>query len=647
MKRYIQSIILIGIVSISLLTGIYTVIIINNNKTSQEFNWTIPLNASIHGNSYKITYYVKMNDGVKLATDLYVPKDINSSLPVIFIRTPYNKNELEIFSLYVDEDYAIVIQDFRGYFASEGEKTMPFFPESEDGKKSLEWISSQPWCNGKIGTWGPSALAIAQYLLAPNASEELKCQVPIVGTPDVYEAAFRGGALRSELMVPWMVAQGYTIEEINNFVDMEKLDNRWDPVRIVNNYKDIHVPAMHIGGWYDIFTQNTIDAFIGYQTQGGEGAAGNSKLVMGPWTHVGGFGALASGEYKGLPYIYPNQKAGMIIDLGDIVFEKWLKNNSTRWENLPDVIFYLMSSLPYNNNKLGNNWYSSNHWPLETEEQTLFFNNDMSLSTTQEENENSAISYLYDPLNPVPTEGGGNLALKAGTYDQRDLEKRGDVLTFTSETLKEPVTVIGQIKVMLEISTNCTDTDFTVKLTDVFPDNTSMLITDTIIRARNRNSYSTWDFLESEKRYILNITLDSTAYVFTPGHKIRLDISSSNYPRFETNPNTGEPLWQNSTTYVANNTMFMANSKVILPTYDYDKLIPFNPNLSNLNSNKESKEILVTKVNNYFSLIESNYNINYKSYSNKIPSVNQIIKIEEQKVKITQILPLFVKRIKK
>ncbi|MHA1353473.1 MAG: CocE/NonD family hydrolase, partial [Candidatus Heimdallarchaeaceae archaeon] len=105
-----------------------------------------------------------------------------------------------------------------------------------------------------------------QYLLAPNASEELKCQVPIVGTPDVYEAAFRGGVLRTELMVPWMAAQGYTIEEINNFVDMEKLDDRWNPVRIVNNYKDIHVPAMHIGGWYDIFTQNTIDAFVGYQT---------------------------------------------------------------------------------------------------------------------------------------------------------------------------------------------------------------------------------------------------------------------------------------------------------------------------------------------------------------------------------------------
>jgi len=166
------------------------------------------------------------------------------------------------------------------------------------------------------------------------------------------------------------------------------------------------------------------------------------------------------------------------------------------------------------------------------------------------ENIVSAISYLYNPLNPVPTEGGGNLALKAGTFDQSELEKREDVLTFTSETLIEPITVIGQIKVMLEISSNCTDTDFSVKLTDVFPDNTSMLITDTIIRARNRDSYSSWDLLEPGKRYILNITLDSTAYVFTPGHKIRLDISSSNYPRFEPNPNTGEPLWKNTTTYV-------------------------------------------------------------------------------------------------
>ncbi|MHA1304410.1 MAG: CocE/NonD family hydrolase, partial [Candidatus Heimdallarchaeaceae archaeon] len=574
MKRKALAVTLSIVFTIALATTI-SVIVIKNIHKNGSFDWNIPSNSTIKGSYAKIPYKIRMSDGVRLGTDVYVPKDINSSLPVIFIRTPYNKNDLEAFAAYTDLDYIIVTQDMRGYYNSEGEKGMPFFFDGNDGKESIYWIEEQPWCNGKIGTWGLSALGITQYLLAPNASDSLKCQMPIVATPDVYEAAFRGGSLRSELMLPWMEAQGYSEEIIQQFKDFEKLDQKWDSARIVNDYAFIHVPALHFGGWYDIFTQDTINAFMGYQYHGGEGAKGNSKLVMGPWVHGGAFGA-PSGVYKDIDYVYPNQDMGIIFLLTDTIFEKWLKNNGTAWDNLPNVVFYLMSSLPYNQDKLANNWYSSDIWPLQTEEQEWFLYSNRSLLSSQPEGENNVISYLYDPNNPVPTIGGGNLALAAGAYDQQELEEREDVLVFTSPILDEPITVIGRINVTLEISSNCTDTDFTVKLTDVFPDNTSMLITDTIIRARNRNSYSSWDFMQPGEKYLLNISLDSTAYLFNKGHRIRIDISSSNYPRFEVNPNTGDALWENTTTYVANNSIYLDTSKIILPTYDYNELTPFS-----------------------------------------------------------------------
>jgi putative CocE/NonD family hydrolase len=197
------------------------------------------------------------------------------------------------------------------------------------------------------------------------------------------------------------------------------------------------------------------------------------------------------------------------------------------------------------------------------------------------------LSYEYNPNDPVETIYGGNLALPAGTWDQQSVESRGDVLVFSTPTLTEPITVVGQITTTLFIESNCTDTDFTVKLTDVYPDGRSMLITDTILRARNRLGYSDWNFLDEGIVYELTIPLDSTAYLFNEGHKLRIDISSSNFPRFETNPNTGDALWSNDTTYVANNSIHLSStyaSKISIPTVDYENLIPFSFDLS-----KESK----------------------------------------------------------
>lgn len=541
-----------------------------NNE--EIFSWEIPENATIIGDRAKITYMVPMNDGIRLATDVYVPTDINESLPVVFVRTPYNKNSMEVMGSYISNDFILVIQDMRGFYASEGELTFPFITDATDGKASIEWIANQPWCNDRIATWGPSALGIAQFLVAPNAPSALKAQMPIVAVPDLYYAMFTGGEFRRELVIPWMEHGGFSEETINSLGEHEKPDELWAQGNITAQFSDVHVPAIHLGGWYDIFTQGTLQGFMGYQYHGGEGAKGNSKLIMGPWVHEGYLGE-KSGDFY-----YPNQNMNILLTSTYALIEAWLRDNFTLWNKLPTVAFYLMSSLgdaPY----IANNWYQADRWPLPFTPSRLYLYANGSLLTTPPTTAEGSVSYLYDPSDPTPTIGGGNLNIDAGTYDQRPIEQRDDVVVFTSPALEEEFTFVGQANITLYVSSNCTDTDFAVKLTDVYPDGKSMLITDTIIRARNRHSLSNWEFLTPGEIYEITIPLDSTAYLFKAGHKIRIDISSANYPRFEANPNTGDPLWANTTYYVANNTVFANSvyaSSIVFPSVNFSELVPFS-----------------------------------------------------------------------
>lgn len=540
------------------------------------FTWQFPSNCTVKDGYVIVPYMVSMSDGIKISTDIYVPSTINEPLPVIFIRTPYGKSQLALMAVgYALKNYIVVLQDFRGFYESEGALDLPFITEQNDGKDSLEWISSQEWCNGKIGTWGPSALGIAQYLMAPNAPNSLKCQLPMVATPDIYEAMFRGGELRRELIIPWMEGNGFPPETLESLQQYEKLDGIWEQGRIISNYSQIQAASLHLGGWYDIFTQDTINAFQGYQYSGGINASGNAKLVMGPWVHGGMLGA-PSGNIT-----YQKQNPGITLNTADALFEKWLRDNSTLWDLYPTVAFYLMSSYEYNPDILGNDWFQSDIWPLSTTNLDLYMYFNKSLLPSASSDAQALLSYNYDPNDPVETIYGGNLALPAGTWDQKSVESRGDVLVFSTPILTEPLTVVGQITATLFIESNCTDTDFTMKLTDVYPDGRSMLITDTILRARNRLGYSDWNFLDEGigAVYELSIPLDSTAYLFNEGHRLRIDISSSNFPRFETNPNTGDPLWSNDTTYVANNSIHVSStyaSKISIPTVEYESLTPFS-----------------------------------------------------------------------
>jgi len=215
----------------------------------------------------------------------------------------------------------------------------------------------------------------------------------------------------------------------------------------------------------------------------------------------------------------------------------------------------------------GNEWRHADDWPIPSTGLACYFHENGGLDTSPPENYES-LTFTYDPIDPVPTLGGQNLNIARGPYDQRPIENRGDVLLFTSDMLTEPIEATGPIKARLYVSSDCPDTDFTIKLSDVYPDGRSMLITDGILRMRNRNGFDHWEFMESGEIYGIDIDLWSTSYIWNTGHRVRVAISSSNYPRFLNNPNTADPIAENTTYKIVHNTLHLDSdhpSCLILP----------------------------------------------------------------------------------
>ncbi len=522
------------------------------------------------------TYMVEMRDGIKLATDVYVPK--TQSLPhgSILIRTPYNKNPLGLIGMnWAKNGWPTVIQDMRGKYASDGIDTV-FRNAHTDGPDTLEWIADQSWSNGKVATYGGSALGINQYYMAGANPPNLACQFIQVATPNLYKhVAFQGGQFRQSMVERWLTSQGslHVLPEL--FAHENYTLDYWTNVSLEDNWEDVNVPAIHFGGWFDCMLQGTIDGFMGYQYLGGTGAQENSKLIIGPWTHGGGSGELTYPE---------NSKDTFSMDMFWDMVNQFTMNSSNNYDEWPTVSYYVLGDVT-DPEAPGNEWRYADVWPLldySEKEWYLHENEQLSLDSP---GEYDSLTYTYDPSNPVPTVGGQNLNIAAGPYDQTSIEGREDVLIFTSGEFEEPYEATGPIKARLYVSSNCPDTDFTVKLTDVYPDGRSMLIADGILRMRNRNGFDHWEFMEPEEIYEIEVDLWSTSYIWNTGHKIRVAISSSNYPRFQNNPNTEDPMRQNTTYSVAENTLYFDSSYpscIILPEVEQVKTIRNPPNVPDI-----------------------------------------------------------------
>jgi predicted acyl esterase len=508
----------------------------------------------------KETSMVEMRDGIHLATDVYLPDQSSSTYSSVLVRTPYNKSYLNLGN-WADLGWSGIVQDMRGRFASEGIDTV-FRNDHTDGPDTLDWIANQSWSNGKIATFGGSALGICQYYMAGANPEHLKCQYIAVATPNLFKhAIYQGGEFRKALIEGWLDGQGssYILPEI---LDHENYSlDFWTNVSLEDNWQDVNVPAIHIGGWYDCFAQGIIDGFNGYQYLGGVGALGKSKLIMGPWTH-GGFGSTQQGQLT-----YPeNAKDTFSYNIFIEMLKKYVQEESNNYENISNVTYYVMGDVK-DSTAPGNFWRYEDSWPPEYQEMNWYFHEDKTLSTTTQDSSNP-ISYIYDPSNPVPSLGGQNLIIAAGPYDQMIIEDRTDVLVFTSDVLTKPYEATGPIKAKLYVSSDCPDTDFTVKLTDVYPDGRSMLITDGILRMRNRNGADQWEFMQPGEIYEVEVDLWSTSYIWNKNHQIRVAISSSNYPRFLANPNTIDPMYKNTSYNIATNTLYIDSihpSCIILP----------------------------------------------------------------------------------
>lgn len=522
---------------------------------------------------------VPMRDGVTLRADVYRPA-VSGRYPVLLQRTPYDKhgsqNMLDPLRA-VRAGYVVVVQDCRGRFASDGE-FVPFHCEIEDGYDTVEWCAAQAWSNGRVGMYGMSYVGATQWLAAITAPPHLQAIVPAMTAADYYDGwVYQGGALYLSFLAAW-TAQFLAIPQLARLRDppeqqraeearimgqIERLrrtlahlplvdlpmldrpglapcwrewlahpdrDGYWERVSIAAHHDRVTAPALNIGGWYDLFAAGPWRNFAGVRERGAtEAARDGARLLMGPWTHVNPSAGQAAGE------LYLGWSATVNMDELQLRwFDHWLRDADNGVAEEPPVRLYV----------IGKGWRDEREWPLARTEYTAYYlhgggraqglEGDGRLSRDLPGAEPPDL-FLNNPLSPVPTIGA------AGVADQRPAERRTDVLVYSSAPLTQPLEVTGPVTLVLYASSSAVDTDFTAKLIDVAPNGNARNLCEGVLRARYRDSFSEPCLLEPDRPYELRIDLLATSALFPAGHQIRVEVASTNFPRFDRNPNTGEP----------------------------------------------------------------------------------------------------------
>ena len=507
------------------------------------------------------TLLLPMSDGVKLATDYFVPEG-EGPFPVVLVRTTYGRGhhggEATGFNTM---GIAFVSQDTRGRGGSEG-TDMAFgddgWGEHDDGAETIAWIKGQPWCNGKIGTIGGSALGITQSLLA-GATQDLTAQVMVVAGANFYDhLTYQGGVFRKSLCEGWLKAQG-SEHVIDVWKSHPTYDDFWERHNVTARAPQITAPAVHIGGWFDIFAKGTLDNFTSREYHGAGPARGNQILVMGPWIH----GVRQDiGDLR-----FPDNFQYDFGKLQDKFLRHWLLGEENGVMDAPRVHYYTMGDCE-DADAPGNEWRTADGWPPVETTPTRYYLSNAGALVTSPPTDGGSSSYRYEPKDPCPTKGGPNLLLPAGPYDQRAIGERGDVLKFVTGPLDSAVEITGAVSVELYISSDAADTDFTGKLIDVYPDGKEILILDNIQRVKFRDGFTEPKLLPPGEVGKVTIDLFSTSLIINKGHRIGLHVSSSNYPRFEKNPNSGDDFPVDDNIRAANNTVHFGRatpSALVLP----------------------------------------------------------------------------------
>jgi uncharacterized protein len=513
---------------------------------------------------------VRLGDGTRLSADVYRPRAAGKH-PVIVRRTPYD-NRLDFDGEYFARNgYAYVVVDVRGRHDSAGE-FYPYRDDARDGYEVIEWAAEQAWSNGVVGTIGDSYPGFNQWLAASEAPPSLKAMVVRVAPADYYDSpTYTGGAFNLGGRLPWSVlTSSRTLQNLYlhdwqralkhlPLIDGDKIvgrelkayrdwlmhptkDDYWSCYSMRGRWPRVKVPVYHQGGWYDEFVRGTIDAYMAMRRGAGDAdARQHQRLLIGPWTHA----------------LSVDQKVGDVdfgadsrVDTRREALEwfDWHLRARAPASAPPRVRVFVMGS---------NRWLQLQDWPPPDARQQEWFLTSEGAANTRLGNGKLVATapanagtdrYTYDPADPVPTTGGATCCIypaaypeimRWGPYDQRDVELRKDVLTYTSEPMERDVTVVGPVTVVLHAATSARDTDFTAKLVDVHPDGYARHLTDGILRARFRESTTQPTLLQPGKIYELRIDLAATANTFRAGHRIRLEVSSSNFPWYDRNLNTG------------------------------------------------------------------------------------------------------------
>ncbi|HOB77912.1 MAG TPA: CocE/NonD family hydrolase [Bacteroidales bacterium] len=539
---------------------------------------------------------IAMRDGKKIAADIYLIDSINPR-PTILIQTPYNRIYYRLNLPLVghnieDYGYNFVITDWRGFYGS-SLAYVAGYDRGLDGYDLVEWIAQQPWSNGKIGTYGASALGKIQFKTAKEQPPHLVCCVPLVANPQMtYLEYFPGGVYRTEYVQqadnlgfgysPWLLSNPFY-----NFL--------WQFVENSTFYpSSINVPFFMIGGWYDHAIDQKLNFFNALMQQ--SPVSSQHKLLMGPWVHGGHGISQVGSSQQGELFFYNASNWNDSLSLR--FFDFYLKNVNNGWNNEPVMQYYQIGD---------NQWQQATSLSaINVDTLQMFLNSDNYLTTIPPDVQNQNEYFIYNPADPSPTYGGSTLRqdLLQGPYDQSQVvESRSDLLIFTSSTLNEPVRIFGKIKITLFVSSNCKDTDFAIRFCDVYPDNRSILINDGIKRMRFRNGYQTSDTASMLDGviYKIDIFLPHTAYTFLPGHKIRIDISSSNYPKYDNNLNNGKQMYTAGDTIIATNVVYYETdhkSSISLPILHSNNICDF--------SNSERFIIYPNPTNSSFTI--SNFN---------------------------------------
>jgi putative CocE/NonD family hydrolase len=519
--------------------------------------------SGAHTSAIETHVWIPMRDGVRLAANLYRPSD-SGHFPTILVRTPYGKGA-EITNLYqalIDRGYNVVAQDVRGRNDSEG-TFAPLTQEPQDGDDTINWIAAQPWSDGKVGMTGGSYLGFAQWDVAVHNNPHLKAIFPVVAGDDDYRDRIYspGGAMKWGHRLEWvaenMRAPGYVAPDFQKFIwtlpprradrvvtgtasnmlqsafDHPSYDAFWKNISAREKLKDCKVPVFSVAGWYDNYAEGDLDAFAILHKR-----TGTNRIIVGPWPH--NMSAPIKTVDFGPAAALPIRRMQMEW------FDEWLKNKDVPLISAPPVRLFVMGA---------DVWRDETEWPparaiptklyLDSGGRANTLGGDGAL-TELPGHKSPDDHFTYDPRTPVPTMGGAVCCnpkvFPWGPMDQRKVEKRNDVLVYTSPPLREPVEVTGPISLVLYASTTAPDTDFTGKLIDVYPDGRAMNLTDGIVRARYRDGIEKPEMLSGKGPTKYTIDVGVTSNVFQKGHRIRLEVSSSNFPRFDRNPNTGRPI---------------------------------------------------------------------------------------------------------